>query len=310
MLRASFIILLGLAGCFETRRFFVTGTGGPDCGDGKVNGKEACDGGLPRGHDACVGRDSARFVAGTLVCKACGIDESACVSVSDSSLRVYLPLDGGTLTDLAGSPSAAEPHSNGTSTTSFAGLVSAEGRVGSGISLQDAGSGFGWAQGTKVNVPIQQLATVSVWLRPSSETADGSAVFSDGVRRIRLLKSASDFLVMVEVEDGSHLRTLTFDHFVQAGEWVFVASVIDAAAGETRAVLIPSSGAMQTLVSPIAGLPNAAVGKVLWGANATLPSFKGTLDEAKMWNTARSEEALCAEAGGTVLATAHYCVFQ
>lgn len=69
MKRMLFIVMLAAwahSACFETHRFYVTGTGGPDCGDGKRQGNESCDGGLARGQDACVSRDSTRFAGGSL----------------------------------------------------------------------------------------------------------------------------------------------------------------------------------------------------------------------------------------------------
>lgn len=223
------------------------------------------------------------------------------MGVADPRVLAYLPLDGGELTDLSANPFAPTPTASGAD-TSASSLAATEGRVGGAGQLRDGSAGFAWSQ-SKLNVPMSQFPTVSFWLRLDATTADGALLFSDSRRRIRVLKSESDYLLVVEIDDGAATRVAMLDRFIHPQTWVYVAS------GTTTFLFTgdaPDAEATLTLSVPAFG--NSP--RVAFGASATLPSVVGSFDEIKVWTGALSEAEACAAAGGTLLAAAHYCVFE
>lgn len=309
----AILIAWSCTACFETKRFFITNTGGPDCGDGIRQGKEACDGSVPRGSDACTLFDRTRFASGTLSCVACALNEAACLPLTSPDLLADVSLDSLPLVDASLSPVAPLVHRMGVvSSDPTAGVGVDTGVAGPALRLTRTDASVGWSAASKVTVlPAADLGSVGFWMKVDQTTADGALIYSDAVRTVRLLKvGPASLYLLAEWKNGDGARTTLANQSFEADEWIFVAMTYATATLEATLTIIKQSGPITTQSVVLDAAPTGPLGSVLLGANPTLLGFVGAVDELKVWKSTHGESALCSEAGGSFLESSRYCVFS
>ena len=179
------------------------------------------------------------------------------------------------------------------------------------IDNQPAGSSMRFQFGGYVEVPnspsldIRRTLTLelsfrvdgfdNVWM-PIVQKADGTTFLT---RTYSLWVNSAGFLHFTSSDGGVQSAINTPTGSITPGRWYHFAGVIDRNSGEMRAYL---DGAL-VASGPVTGgfaISNTApllIGKTLEGDTTTIPGssfspFHGMIDEVRLWNAARSEQAI------------------
>lgn len=305
-----FAALLSIAGlslpaCIETKRYFVTGTGGPDCGDQIVQANEACDGALPPGQTACAREDAERFVGGALTCKACSLDTSACVEGSDSSVLSALRFVGVQITDLASIKVAPTGLQKGASGAPPAIEDRAGLRGDAAVRFDDKDEGIGWLDNSSITTTSP--TTIAGWFRVREAPTGSAELFSDRLRTASVFTAGTELFVAVLWRTSGGQQTMNVGLGLPVGSYFYLAASLDAVTRAASVTLIAPDERVFTERATLPSLASGAGGKVIFGASGDGNGFAGFIDSPRLWKLPLSAGDVCASATGEWLEAARVC---